>query len=385
MSRKVTTEEFLERSKKNHLDKNGNPKYDYSKTVYKGGKEKVIVTCPIHGDFEQLASNHIVGRGCDKCARSRGNDTEEFIRRSRLIHGDKYNYDKSFYIGRKKKLIITCFVHGDFEQTANNHMGGAGCPKCGEKSCNDQHRLSIEEFIRRSRKIHGNKYNYDKVNFNAIRKGVLIVCPTHGEFWQIADNHAHGAECPSCYKEATAGRHLLGRDKFVEKSIEVHGDYYNYEKVEYKGNKIKVEISCPLHGPFWQKPNGHVSGAGCPRCKIFRSRGEKKIERFLRKHGFFYEQQKTFDDCLSPLNGYRKLRYDFYIPNNRVLLEFHGLQHYESVEWFGGIQAFGKAQIRDQYKQEYALRNNYKFCVISHKQEEQIEEILTNILIREES
>ena len=118
---------FISRSTEIHKGK-----YDYSKVVYKNTDTKVIIGCPIHGDFEQTPHHHIKGIGCPVCG-SKTYDTEEFIRKARLRHGDKYDYSKTAYTGKRNKVIITCPIHGDFEQSPQNHIKKTGCPECGLK------------------------------------------------------------------------------------------------------------------------------------------------------------------------------------------------------------------------------------------------------------
>lgn len=126
MPRRLTTEGFIERAKAIHGDK-----YDYSKTVYKNAHADVIITCPIHGDFEQSPSNHLAGKGCKFCSGNVSNTTASFIEKAKKVHGDKYDYSKTVFTRNKDKVIITCPIHGDFEQEANSHLQGAGCKQCG--------------------------------------------------------------------------------------------------------------------------------------------------------------------------------------------------------------------------------------------------------------
>jgi glutamate mutase epsilon subunit len=98
MAKKLTTEEFIEMSKKVHGDK-----YKYDRTVYKTAKEKVVITCPIHGDFETVPDKHLRRhRGCPKCA-NKNTTTEEFIKKAKAIYRDKYDYSKVVYESSKKK------------------------------------------------------------------------------------------------------------------------------------------------------------------------------------------------------------------------------------------------------------------------------------------
>jgi Zn finger protein HypA/HybF involved in hydrogenase expression len=104
--------------------------------IYVNAKKKVIITCPIHGDFEQTPNAHMNGQGCPKCGSyassvSRLRDSTDFFKTCSDIHKDFYQYNKSIYTGIKHKITITCPIHGDFEQVAESHINEHKCPKCG--------------------------------------------------------------------------------------------------------------------------------------------------------------------------------------------------------------------------------------------------------------
>ena len=123
---RYTTEEFIEICNKVH-----NYRYDYSEVEYKSFNTKVRIKCEKHGYFYQGTYHHMSGRGCQKCAIVKSRvTTDEFINRSRLKHGDKYNYDKSVYVDHSTRVLITCISHGDFYQFPFLHMSGSDCPKC---------------------------------------------------------------------------------------------------------------------------------------------------------------------------------------------------------------------------------------------------------------
>ncbi|HDV2027851.1 TPA: GIY-YIG nuclease family protein [Escherichia coli] len=186
MTKKKTTEQFIAEAKAVHGDK-----YDYSKVEYKGYKTKVKIICPIHGEFEQTPSDHINhGNRCPKCAGNAPLDTETFIARAKEVHGDKYDYSKTVYKGARDKVVIICPIHGEFKQKPSNHLSGYGCKGCKTKTA--------EEFITDARKIHGNKYDYSKVEYVNSHTNVIIVCPEHGEFKQKPSNHLAGKGCTEC-------------------------------------------------------------------------------------------------------------------------------------------------------------------------------------------
>ena len=195
MSKKTTTQEFIEKSKKIH----GN-RFDYSKTIYgKNNKEKVIIICKIHGEFLQIPNSHLLGIGCSKCSEKYQPNTEEFILKAKLIHGDEYDYSSTNYISALKKINIICKKHGKFSQTANGHLNGAGCIKCGIDFVSSLHRKTLNQFIEDVKKIHGNRYDYSKcIHYKNNRTKLEIICPIHGSFFQSPHDHLSSFGCPKC-------------------------------------------------------------------------------------------------------------------------------------------------------------------------------------------
>ena len=138
--RKLTTEDFIKKAKEVHGDK-----YDYSKVVYKGNRTLVTIVCPIHGEFQQKPSNHLSGNGCPDCSGNKRLTTEDFIKKAREVHGDKYDYSKVKYVNTSTKVCIVCPEHGEFQQTPNDHLGGKGCPNC--KGLTKQYKFNLlQEF-----------------------------------------------------------------------------------------------------------------------------------------------------------------------------------------------------------------------------------------------
>ena len=184
--------------------------------------------------------------------------TEQFIEEARQIHGDKYDYSKVVYLNNRTKICIICPEHGEFMQTPANHLKGQGCPFCVGNV-----KLTTEDFIQRARKVHGDKYDYSKVNYIKNSTKVCIICPIHGEFWQTPNNHLNGHNCPKCIGR---GAYKSTTQEFIEKARQVHGDKYDYSKVKYIDSKTKVCIICTEHGEFLQSTTRHLRGAGCPFC-----------------------------------------------------------------------------------------------------------------------
>ncbi len=194
MSRKLTTREFIEKSKKLHFDK-----YDYSRAVYTKSTDKIIIICKKHGEFKQMASKHMnAGDGCSKCSRKYRYTTKEFIEESKKLHGNKYNYSITKYVGARSKISFICPTHGKFTQLATNHLHGWGCSKCGKDVLSQLYTKTTKEFITLANKKHNHKYDYSTVNYTGSHEKVIILCNEHGVFEQNASSHLCGNGCPQC-------------------------------------------------------------------------------------------------------------------------------------------------------------------------------------------
>ena len=208
---KLTTEQFVAKAKSVHGEK-----FDYSKTKYVNNSTKICVTCPTHGDSWILPRQHLIGFGCRKCGyegrkKTQPKSTESFIADAKAVHGDKYDYSQTVYIGHKYKITFICPIPGEVSITANNHLQGHGCPKCGVARRAKLQLSTTESFVKRASKVHHGKYDYSKAVYRDSKTKLCIICPEHGEFWQEPSNHLGGSECPRCGYLRTKNRvHGLG-------------------------------------------------------------------------------------------------------------------------------------------------------------------------------
>jgi len=355
--KKLATEEFIERAKNVHGDK-----YDYSLVEYIGSKIKIKIICPEHGVFEQVPSFHLTGGNCKKCyLTSKSLNTEEFIKKAKQIHGNKYDYSSVDYIHNNIKVKIICSKHEIFEQAPRMHLSGQNCPKCNI--------ITNENFIKNSKEIHGNKYDYSLSKYINNHTKVKIICLKHGIFEQTPANHIKSKQnCPECASL------LLNTTEFIIKANVVHENKYDYSLVDYKNYRTTVKIICPKHGEFVQMPNSHlINKSGCPMCN--ESKGEKEIKKYLKDNSIKYKQQKMFEGCKYKYS----LKFDFYLIDYNICIEYDGKQHFESVEYFGGIDTFNHILMKDEIKNNYCKNNNIKLIRI--KYDENIIEKLTNSLI----
>ena len=341
MKLRLTKDEFLERAKSVHGDW-----YDYSEVVYDTVKKKVKIICRKHGPFMQAPEQHMLGQGCRECAKEKRKATmlerhgveypsqlaemqaksretrmgkfggmkppgsgrkamtkEEFVWRAREVHGNRYDYSQVEYAGSGVKVRIGCPVHGIFEQTPARHLQGRGCshPECiaarkastmGRKELGGARcRVTLEEFLRRAREKHGDRYDYSHVEYRNTKTKVEIVCPEHGPFLQSPEKHMAGAGCPhaACVvkrmkatNQAKYGvDYPLQSDVIKRKAMETCQERYGTDNIMQSdvGKARMAEACMEKHGatsPLGSKEvrdkimatNAERYGGGSPMCSI---------------------------------------------------------------------------------------------------------------------
>lgn len=198
MPKKLTQDQFLEKANTKH-----NFKYDYSLSFYDYAYSILKIICPTHGIFEQKAYTHIHGRGCPECGGSKKLTHDEFVIRAISVHGNTYKYPFNDYKNTSTKIKILCHIHGVFHQTPNSHLNGSGCGQCGSIKAGEKNQLGRENFIKKSKLTHGDKYNYDLVDYKTSFDEVTIECIEHGYFNQIPNSHLSGYGCIECARMLT--------------------------------------------------------------------------------------------------------------------------------------------------------------------------------------
>jgi len=316
---------------------------------------------------------------------------EKFINRSIQVHGDKFDYSKMKYVNSNTKVRVICKKHGAFRQWPIDHLRGRGCSKCGKESVANKLRKSKELFVEQASKIHGNKYDYSLVEYKGTtKKKVKIICPTHGVFNQFPNDHLRGHGCVGCGFD-------IGFNKFRKDKIDnfktnvlircslIHHNKFCYDLVsDIKNGSDKVKILCNKHGVFLQSLSIHVYGSGCPKCSRTTSKSETFTKDFLVKRNITFVEQKTFKDLVSPKSG-RKLKYDFFLPNQNLIIELDGMQHFKSIRFQGcskeeAERIFVRTKLHDNIKNNYATTHNINLVRIPYTKFTDLENILLKIL-----
>lgn len=307
--------------------------------------------------------------------------TEEIVTRFIKTHGNKYNYNKVVYVNWRNKVTIGCPKHGDFEQTVSNHMGGYGCAKCKIDYLASLRKLTTEKFIEKARQVHGDRYEYDKIEYIYNTKPVTITCKVHGDFEQIPNLHLQGRKCRKCKYDLMADLLRLPKNEFIERANEVHMGKYSYEQMNYVSMLDRISITCPIHGVFRQAPVRHLAGSGCYSCNS--SRGEANIETILNKNNIRFIREYIIPDVRP------SYRYDFYLPDLNILIEYHGIQHFKYVPFFhkNDENEFKRKQLNDVIKKDIAKTMNFGFLEfdyvqLTHMSSEDFELLVSEKILR---
>ena len=374
MGKKLTTEKFIQKAKEIHGDI-----YDYSKVNYINIKTKVCIICPKHGEFLQSPDNHLHGQKCPKCSKVYKRNKEDFINESKIIHLDKYNYDKVNYINTTIKVCIICPEHGEFWQTPKMHLQGQDCPKCKNKKISDKLRSNKEEFIKKANIIHNNKYNYSKFDYQKSSIKSIIICPEHGEFLMSLNNHLRGEGCLICAKDHLSTIKRKPYSQFIQESNLIHYNKYEYPEINYKSLADKIKIHCTAcNNDFYLNASSHLyQKQGCPYCSNKESKGERFVRHYLDSINIKYNQWYSLKQ-----DEYSFI-FDFYIKINEqiYIIEYNGIQHYKPINLFGGESRFQWQQERDLKLRQFCDKNNYKLLEIKYDlKDDEIKQLINKFL-----
>lgn len=219
----------------------------------------------------------------------------KFIEKVKNIHGDSIDLTKVEYVDSKTKVCLICHEkdengveHGEYWQTPANCIRGQKCPKCANKKRgpSNEKRMTTDKFILEANKVHNNKYDYSQTTYINTNTKVDIICQKHGLFCQLPYAHLSGQGCPKCNgKDFTS-------EEIIERFKEIHGNKYQYDKVVFVKMKEKVCITCPKHGDFYQTPQKHINGQGCPICS---GRAKSNSEEFKEKANIVHNYKYIYD------------------------------------------------------------------------------------------
>ena len=305
---------------------------------------------------------------------SRKKTHEEFV-----LEMKKVNHNIEI-IGKYKttndKIECKCSIHNYFWESYPYHLlSGHGCVKCGREKTIASRKISKEQYLE---KMHSVNPNIDIIDdFVNMSTKVHVVCNICNHKWYVAPSSLFKFGCPKC-----AGNAIKTTDEFEQ---ELHTYASNFELLSpyIRANK-KVHVRCNDCGnDDWITPNKLKSGQQCKFCH--ETIGEKNIRKYLERHNVNFDSQKSFDGLIGV--GNKPLTYDFYLPDENILIEFQGEQHEHPVT-FGGrskseaVSDYEKQQEHDKRKRDYAFFHSINLLEIWYYDMDNIEQILNDKLYK---
>lgn len=288
-------------------------------------------------------------------------EQDKFIEECKKVHNGKYDYSITTYSGSKNNIEYICPKHGVITQNAHSHKTGHGCRYCAIEENHNKSRYTLEDFIKRMRKVHGDKYDFSQAEYIGSQEEITLICHEkdaleneHGAFSRKPYSLLQGHGCPKCN----------GRNKTTElwvaeaKRIYPEG-LYSYEHTVYESARGKVTITCKKHGDFDIPARDFLSGHGCPKCQM--PSLEVMLEKELQNVGIKYEWQKKFDW----LGG---MSLDFYIEDMNIAIECQGVQHFEDKEFFNKRESLSERVERDLRKRRLCKENNIELIYFLENQ-----------------
>lgn len=331
--RAARAKNFIERARARFGDR-----YDYSRVEYVNSGQEVIIGCPIHGWIKQKPYIHLITYGCPECGhakqgywyddKKKQQMQKQFIKKSKALH-EGLDYSVTQYTGAHNPVKLRCIKHDLVYEVsiASNHIGSLhqrGCPKCAREATVAYHTMPLEDFLFKAAFVHGDRYDYSKVQWVNANTEIEIICKEHGPFKQLPVVHINQkCGCPECGKRTQAAKHSYTQDEFIEMARRVHGDKYTYECTHYVGIDTPIMVNCRKHGPFQTTPHNFIHAkSGCPKCN--NPKLESIVESWLKEQNIKYESQKRFEW----LRNKRNLVLDFFLPDYNVAIECQGDQHF---------------------------------------------------------
>jgi len=351
MGRKKTTKEFVEEMKviNSNIEIIGE---------YKGNKKHITCRCKIDGCFWDAKPNNLVcGSGCPKCGKKYRRNHEEFVQEIKIINPNIEVIGN--YVNVCTKIEFKCKIDGHvWVAKPDNILKGSGCPKCSGlmRKTTEQFKKEVYSKVQNEYTVLGNYVNsMTKILFQHNH----LKCKNYKFKMSPNDFLNNGTRCPRC-----SGRYRTP-EEFETQIFELVGEEYSVLE-EYKKASSKILMRHNACGHEWRVSIGNfLQGSRCPNCN--KSKGERKIEEYLKNNDINYVSQKEFDGLVGQNKG--NLSYDFYLPNYNLLIEYQGEQHEKPVDFCSeGVdiaeKRFKKQQEHDKRKRNFAKESNIKLLEI---------------------
>lgn len=371
MAKRLTDKEFVQRANAIH----GTGKYGYDQVVYVKAQVKIKIVCATHGVFEQTPSSHLMGNGCGRCAGKYKKTHDEYMSQVRNIHGEAVLVLEE-YKGDKAPIRHQCGgCQREWLTAPSTILQNHGCRPCKMKENGVRNTKTHQEYFDQIQCLHEGRiivfqeYEGDDVPI----EHVCTVCGSTWNAWPTNIIQGHG--CWECGQRRSHEAQTKSNDTYATQLAEiVEGDFAPTET--YAGARTPIDHRCSFCDNVWKiSPDNALRGRGCPRCN--ESQGEKAVRRFLDDNQIEYTRQKTFSGCRRE----GLLRFDFYLPEKQICIEYDGEQHFRPCEIYGGQEKFETRMECEEIKDSYCIANAISLFRIPYYRYDQIDSILASILL----
>ena len=340
MVKRKTPQEYYEECKEKGLDL---PIEDY---VNK--KTKIKHKCKQGHIYKQRPTNHLRNHGCPYCVKKHKYTPKEYCDICRL---KKLDLPIEDYKHKNTKILFKCREHGIvYQQTPHSHYISLGCPLCISNIRSSVQKKTSYDYLEECKK---GGYDLPIEKYKGYSTKIKHKCKLGHIYMQTPHDHLSGCGCSICNgtpKKTTNQYYNECKEHGLDLPID---SYVNTNtKIRHRCNKCNFI--------YYQTPNNHLYGYGCPICR--ESRGEKFIRNYLDTKHIKYETQKTFKD----LKDKSYLSYDFYLSTQNILIEYQGIQHYKVSDYFGGKEQFKIQQLHDKMKKDYAKKHHYRLLELHY-------------------
>ncbi len=345
-------------------------KYDYSKVKYINSKTHVTITCPLHGTWQCIPSNHtkkISPRGCPKCGREKQKASatkpfDKFVNDANRVHDHQYEYDRDSYLGAKEKTNITCPQHGVFKQTPDAHINGKqGCPSCAQLKLTESKLLPVDVINQRLGMMSNGLVIIDASSYKGVNKKATFTCAVHGRFTRLVNSVINGVHaCLICAQEE--GKYFCYTSSLFRKVIkEKYQGRYQVKPFKYEGKKTVVTLVCKKHGKFQIQAASIRRSPGCPRCAYISSMGNRtQALRAYNKNMV----SKRYEAWLNKARKNHGDRYDYSMVNYidaktpvKIICPVHGItKQVPDTHLIAGCRKCADEDLKGIYTENYFHR-----------------------------
>ncbi len=365
MARKKTNEEFTKEVRELVEDE-----YVF---LDKYIKSSVKIRC-IHNKCEHIwkitPNDFLSGYRCPKCAGNIKKTNAQFIVEIHDLVGENYVFLDEYINAKTKIRCRHCVCGHEWNVAPSSFLGGSRCPKC------NTNKLMYEDIKHRVEVIGGTECKLLSKEYTGIDQKLKLQCKC-GEVFYATYSHIRRRNktiCNSCSAEEISKSTRKSNKDFIQDVYDLVGDKYVFLE---KYINSRTEILCKHNKckhEWYTTPNSFLSGYGCPECN--QSKGEIQVSGWLDSRNVDYLIEYKYKDC----KNIEPLAFDFYVPKYNTLVEFDGKQHFEPIEWFGGLADFEYRKQNDNIKNQYCKDNNIPLLRIPYWDFDNIEQILENWL-----